>query len=119
MISRMALVFMLIAPSTCIAADIPNKDLLADCSKKTTVFGRDADKLVPVGESISGFCSGYLQATLSAITNDGTCEAPGDDPVFLLSVYTQFIKEINITESASASQTLTHAFKRIVQCKAP
>lgn len=50
------------------AADISNKELQEVCAKKTIVMGYDVDKtLVPAGEKMDGFCSGYLQASFSAL----------------------------------------------------
>ncbi len=100
------------------ASDITNKELVTACSKKTTVYGLDDNKaLVKAGEKLDGFCAGYLQATLNALTNTATCKPQGDDTDFLLSTYNQYMKDKGIPESANASKTLTQAFRRIAQCK--
>jgi hypothetical protein len=114
---RLALILAVLAQSPCATADPSNKDLMKACAKKTIVMGREDGKLVKAGERVDGFCAGYLQATLNALTNTATCKPQGDDADFLLSIYTQYMKDKTIPESANASKTLTQAFRRIAQCK--
>lgn len=106
-----------IASSSALASDISNKDLMDACSKKTVVFGRDDTKaIVRAGEMIDGFCSGYLQASLSALADANACQVGSASPEFLLSVYQQYLKDKKVPETESASKTLARAFRRI-ECK--
>ena len=102
------------------ASDISNKELMKACSEKTIVYGRNDDKkIVRAGERMDGFCSGYLQATFSALINLAPCEAndTNTNPEFLFSVYQQYMKDMKISENESASKTLTQAFRRVAECK--
>ena len=108
----------IILVSQAYASDITNKELVATCSKKTVVFGRDEKKnLVKAGEKLDGFCTGYLQATFSSLTNSFSCKTKESDPAYLLSVYQQYINDTKVAESTSASATLMQAFRRVAECK--
>jgi hypothetical protein len=98
-------------------ADLSNKELIKACDEKTIVVGRENGKLVKAGEKVSGFCAGYVQATLEALKSTAPCKPQGEDAPFLLSVYAQYMKDKEVPESAGASQTLTQAIRRIAQCK--
>lgn len=110
-------VLMILVASPCVAAEVSNKQLLEDCGKKTIVIGRDGSELVPAGEELSGYCSGYLQASFSALKNEANCSAQERDSSFLLSVYMQYLEDKNTHESVNASKTLSQAFRRILECK--
>ena len=100
------------------ASDITNKELVATCSEKTIVYGRDDNKkLVKAGEKLDGFCAGYLQATFSSLMNSSSCKEKESDLAYLLSVYQQYIKDKKVPESTSASATLMQAFRRVAECK--
>lgn len=114
---RLVLALAIASYSTCTLADLSNKELIKACDEKTTVFGRENGKLVKAGEKVSGFCAGYVQATLEALKSSASCNPQGEDAPFLLSVYTQYMKDKEVPESASASNTLTQAIRRIAQCK--
>jgi hypothetical protein len=108
----------ILASSQVVASDFTNKDLMDACSKKTIVYGRDDDKkIVRAGEKIDGFCSGYLQATFSALANLDSCKAKETNPDYLLSIYQQYIKDKKVSENESASKTLIQAFRRVAECK--
>jgi hypothetical protein len=114
---RLVLAWAIASCSTCALADLSNKELIKACDDRTIVVGRENGKLVKAGETVSGFCAGYVQATLEALKSSASCKPQGEDAPFLLSVYTQYMKDKKVPESAGASQTLTQAIRRIAQCK--
>jgi hypothetical protein len=98
--------------------DITNKELIKSCSEKTEVWGRDSDgKLVPAGETIDGFCSGYLQATFNVLINSPSCKKGEYNPEFIFSVYRQYIKDKKVSDNVSATSTLMQAIRRVLECK--
>ncbi len=111
------LIVLTLAAWTASAAELSNEELRKSCGEKTIVMGRDEDKrLVRAGETLGGFCSGYLLASFGAYGSNPECKKDVS-PEFLLSVYEQYIKDKKVPNSASASNTLRQAFQRIASCK--
>lgn len=112
-----AMLFAALFSSPCSSADISNKELIVACSGKTIVYGREKGGMVRAGEKLNGFCSGYLQATVNAFENSNRCSVPDSDPGFILSIYTQYMKDRKVPEGDSASRTITGALRRVAECK--
>jgi hypothetical protein len=110
----LAVIFVITVSVPAWTTDLTNKELAAACGNKTLVYSKQGER---VGEKIDGFCSGYLQATFSALVNSASCKASDQSSEFLLSVYQSYVKEKNVSASDSASKTLTQAFRRAADCK--
>lgn len=114
---RSLVVFIVLAMPSVSHAEISNNDLTKSCSDKTTVYGREDGELVKAGEKLAGYCAGFLQASLYALTNSGSCKPQSDNPDFLLSVYREYLDQEEPDMSENASATLAKAFRRIVRCE--
>lgn len=110
----------MVTPTIVAASDVNNQELMDSCAQKTIVTGYDENqKIVQVGESIDGFCSGYLKATFSAFVASTGCDPKNTDVNFLLSVYEKYTEDKKPIPTAGAFETLMKAFTRIANCNAP
>lgn len=100
-------------PALSHAYNISNQELIDKCSEPTTVYGRENGELVKAGEMLGGYCAGFLQASLYALSDFQSCTPQSDDPTFLLSVYRHYLTDKEVANSAGAAATLAKAFQRI------
>lgn len=102
------------------SSQVTNADLQKACAQRTIVTGYDENKkITQIGESIDGFCSGFIRASFESISTNQKCSSAGDNPEFLLSVYLHFLKERSLDANSSAYKALRDAFSRIPDCARP
>ena len=118
----LSLLVPLLFPFALAAQSITNQELTKSCSEKTIVTGYDeAGKIVKIGESVDGFCSGFIRASFAAFERDKPCDRLARSEIdvnFLLSIYQQYIQDKSPNISQDAFQTLQNAFSRIPRCNA-
>jgi hypothetical protein len=88
------------------------------CSSKTTVLGYDErNTLVKVGESLGGYCEGYLQGVLAALLQQGAICAREVNPSgeFLLSTVVTYRADTNARDN-DAARVIGLAFRRAFIC---
>ena len=96
---------------------VTNDALEHACSQRTIVTGWDeGKKLTTIGDSIDGFCAGFIRATIESFSPNRKCSVAGENLDFLLSVYSHYLKTNTIPSEASALSTLRIAFARIPDC---
>ena len=103
--------------NTAKSTEVTNAELEQFCAQKTIVTGYDEDKkITQIGESIDGFCAGYIRATFESFSSNEKCDAAGSNLDFLLSVYSHYLKMHKVDYGVSARKTLITAFSRIPDC---
>ena len=96
---------------------LTNGELEKTCAQRTIVTGYDENKKISqIGESIDGFCAGFIRASFEAFSTSQKCDAAGENPDFLLSVYSLYLKKHKPSDASSAYETLRIAFSRIPDC---
>lgn len=102
------------------SSQVTNGDLQNACAQRTIVTGYDENrKITQIGESIDGFCFGFIRASFESISTNQKCSSAGDNTEFLLSVYMHFLKDRKPDADSSAYKTLRDAFARIPDCARP
>jgi hypothetical protein len=100
-------------------ADAPPLDaLLKTCEEKTIVLGWDEQgKAVKVGESIDGYCKGFLEGMLAALVRAKmVCLKDKDtSPYFLLSSVLTYRAETK-SQDNDAAMVIEAAFRRAFSC---
>ena len=94
-----------------------NNQLLESCDQKMIVTGYDeSGRLKQVGESLDGFCEGFIRATYAAFSSINKCASYNNDPNLLLSIYRTYLKDVSPAIDDDAFQTLYRSFSRIATC---
>ena len=110
-----AVTLMNLAPT---AAQVSLDALLKDCEKKTTVMGYDEKgKVVQVGEAMSGYCRGVLEAMFAMLVRAKTIcvKDRNASPDFLLSAIQSYRNQTKSQDNDAAS-VIEVAFKRASSC---
>ena len=92
---------------------LTTEDLLRACGNETIVFNKKGEQ---VGQTIDGYCSGYLIGSLEslALVDPNICLNDKITPEYLLSVLKIYIKDKGSEDNAQ--ETIRKAFSRAFSC---
>jgi hypothetical protein len=99
-------------------AEASIESVLKACKEKTIVYGRDEKGgLVKVGETIDGYCRGFLEGVLASLDHAQTIcvKDKNTSPDFLLSTVLTYRAEAK-SQDNDAVTVIESAFKRAFNC---